>query len=89
MSQDQPRERAVFVPRTRVAAPKPPRRPKRTPEEIKARKAEQTRRHVEARRRASILLADRYPEEFDLLLEDMKVQIADERGALPGDEEQA
>jgi len=89
MSQDQPRERAVFVSRQRVAAPKPPRRRKRTPEEIKARKAEQTRRHVEARRRAAILLADRYPEEFDLLLEDMKVQIADERGPLPGDEVQA
>lgn len=49
----------------------------------RAKAAEQTRRSMEARRRAHSLLADAHPEEFAALMADMVAQITDERGPLP------
>lgn len=49
----------------------------------KARAGEKNRRAIEARRRAHMLLADRYPKEFHSLLVDMTDQINEECGDLP------
>ncbi len=55
------------------------------PEVAKARRAERNRRTVETRRRALILLADRYPEEYAALARTEAQGVDQERGPLPGD----
>ena len=81
-------ERAVWVPRQ--SRNNTPKAEPLTPEQVAAlqvarqtRRVERSRRSMEARRRAWMLLADAHPTEFAALLDDMEAQIADERGPLP------
>ena len=81
--------KAVWVPRHQRKTPKD-KKPPLTAEQIvalnaarQARGAERTRRAMEARRRAWMLLTDAHPEEFAALLADMTAQINAERGDLP------
>lgn len=75
----------------KAAKPVEPEKPKRVyrrdPEVAKARAAERNRRNVEARRRAYLVLAQRYQAEFDEIYEAETRGLAAERGPLPGDEE--
>ena len=57
------------------------------PEVAKARNSERTRRSVEARRRASLILAERYPEEYAELARIEREGIDREKCPLPGDSE--
>lgn len=59
-----------------------------SPEILKARKAEINRRNIESRRRAAIVLAHRYPEEYRALVQSEAEGLAFEKGPLPGDEKQ-
>ena len=66
---------------------KGPRRKRFSPEVAKARQAEATRRAVEARRRATMILGLRYPDEYEVLLKSERAGVDAERGPLPGDED--
>jgi len=55
------------------------------PETTKARNAENTRRHMEARRRATQAIANLHPEEFARLRDAARREVDAERGPLPGD----
>ena len=61
------------------------RRMKFTPAVARARNAERTRRSMEARRRALLILSQRYPDEFAALLVTERAGVDVERGPLPGD----
>jgi hypothetical protein len=69
----------------RQRRPRPPRPGRLDPAVARERSLERSRREMEARRRASLVLADRHPEEFAALLVDERAGVALERGPLPGD----
>lgn len=56
------------------------------PETAKARKRERNRRHMEARRRALLVLSRAHAEEFERLVAEERRGVDRERGPLPGDE---
>lgn len=55
------------------------------PEVRKARQQERARRNAETRRRATLILAQRYPEEYEQLMRTEGAGVDAERGPLPGD----
>lgn len=62
-------------------------RPYRLPPEVaKERAAERNRRNMEAKRRALMVLASRYPNEFEKLKDAELAAIHAEKGPLPGDD---
>lgn len=64
-------------------------RPRRfSPKVAKARSAERVRRATEARRRAWMVLAARYPDEFAELQATERAALDEEKGPLPGDPEE-
>ena len=60
-------------------------RTKRDPETAKDRATERQRRYVEARRRASVILAEKYADEYAALVTTEAAALETERGPLPGD----
>lgn len=69
-----------------LARPSPVTGRRRTPEILRARKKELTRRSTIARYRAWQALSRLYPQDFEALLEQARAQVDTEHGSLPGDE---